>query len=560
MDTIREITTPTPSTAPQGFRKWAPLIVLSLALAIIIIDTTILNVSLSTIIREFNTDIQSMQWVITLYALILTAFTITGGRLGDIFGRKKMFMLGAAIFAVGSLVTSFSHGVGVMILGEAVIEGMGAALMMPATSSLLLTTYKGRDRGFAFGIWGGIAGAASAIGPILGGYFTTNFSWRWAFRINVFVAAVLIIGSLLIRESRTHEEKPTLDWGGIALSSLGLLLIVFGVIESSRYGWWIAKEAFSVGGHAFTFLHNLSITVLSIDWGLVLLAAFILWELRVARKGKTPLVSMDLFKNTQFTSGTLTTMIIFLGQSGMFFTLPVFFQAVRGLDAFHTGLSLLPLSLSVLVTAPLAGFLGRKFTPKRVAQAGILINTIAFFVLRSELNLGSTVFTIMPGLILFGIGMGLLMAQLSNITLSAVRLDEAGEASGVNNTFRQLGSTLGTAIIGAILLTTLATDISKGVAASTIIPEASKPQISQTLARESSSVEFGGASQLEGTFSPDVSTEVSTIVKQATVDGNKDSFLYASIFAFLSFLLSFALPNKKNIEHPDDAEIVPAGH
>jgi MFS family permease len=202
----------------QSFmRKWGSLIVLSLALAIIIIDTTILNVSLSTIIKDLHTDIQSIQWVITIYSLILAAFTITGGRLGDFFGRKKMFMFGAAIFAVGSFVASISHHLAPLLIGEAVIEGFGAALMMPATASLLVANFRGRDRAVAFGIWGGIAAASAAIGPIIGGFLTTHYTWRWAFRINVFIAAILIIGSILIKESRDEAEKPEIDFPGVIL-------------------------------------------------------------------------------------------------------------------------------------------------------------------------------------------------------------------------------------------------------------------------------------------------------------------------------------------------------
>src|SRR6266498_3561175 len=176
-------------------RKWASLVVLSLALAIIIIDTTLLNVSLSSIIRDLKTDIQSIQRVITAYSLTLAALTITGGRLGDLWGRRRMFVVGAIIFALGSLIASISQNVGTMIIGESIIEGIGAALMMPATSSLLVADFQGRDRAIAFGVWGGIAAAASAIGPIVGGFFATNYTWRWGFRIIILVAAILVLGS-----------------------------------------------------------------------------------------------------------------------------------------------------------------------------------------------------------------------------------------------------------------------------------------------------------------------------------------------------------------------------
>jgi len=232
----------------SGFIKWLPMVVLSLALMIIIIDTTVLNVSLKAIATDLHTNLQGLQWVITAYSLTLAALTITGGRLGDLFGRKRMFMLGAVIFAVGSFVTSLSSNVGMMISGESVIEGIGAALMMPATASLLVSNYKGRDRAVAFGIWGGIAAASSAIGPIVGGFLTTQYSWRWAFRINVFVALILLVGSLFIAESLDRSEKRQLDFAGVILSATGLLSFVYGVIESSTYGWWRARQPFELWG------------------------------------------------------------------------------------------------------------------------------------------------------------------------------------------------------------------------------------------------------------------------------------------------------------------------
>src|SRR5438132_12467585 len=186
-------------------RKWGNLLVLSLALAIIIIDTTRLNVSLSALIRELHTNLQSLQWVISAYSLTLAALTVTGGRKGDLFGRKRMFKLGAFVFAVGSFIASISRSVPVLLLGESIIEGIGAALMMPATASLLVSKYRGHDRAIAFGVWGGVAAAASAIGPILGGFFTTHYSWRWGFRINIFVCAALLIGSVLVEDTQPRE-------------------------------------------------------------------------------------------------------------------------------------------------------------------------------------------------------------------------------------------------------------------------------------------------------------------------------------------------------------------
>ncbi|MCL5667382.1 MAG: MFS transporter [Patescibacteria group bacterium] len=538
-------TTPIPTS--HGFKKWAPLLVLSLALMIIIIDTTILNVSLRTIINDLHTDIVSIQWVITVYSLILAAFTITGGRMGDLFGRKKMFMLGAAIFAAGSFIASISKSVGVLIGGESVVEGIGAVLMMPATASLLVANYKGRDRAVAFGVWGGIAGAASAIGPILGGWLTSNYSWRWAFRINVGVAIVLLLGSILIAESRDREEKPSLDWFGVLLSSLGLLSIVYGAIEAETYGWFKAKEAFSLFHHALNF-GQLSVVPIFFVLGLALLAAFIFWELRMDRQDKTPLVSLSLFRNRQFTSGAVTTGILALGQAGLIFSIPVFLQGVRNLDAFHTGLYMLPLSLVTLIAAPFSAFLIKIISPKRLIQLGLLIDVAAFLVLRYSLRVNATAWTLAPGFVLFGLGMGLMMAQVSNFTLSAVSVEEAGEASGVNNTLRQVGATLGSAIMGAILISTLTANLGTGISQSQVIPGQLKQNIAKAFESHASQIEFSNPGAYEGSLPENIKTELASISKQATTDANKTTLGYGVIFILLGFIVSFALPDNKDVE------------
>ncbi len=532
------------------FSKWASLVVLSLALAIIIIDTTLLNVSLGTLIRELHTTILSLQWVITAYALMLAALTITGGRLGDLFGRKKMFMLGAFIFAVGSFIASISNNIPTLLAGESFIEGIGAAMMMPATASLLVSTYRGRDRALAFGVWGGIAAAASAIGPLLGGYLTTHFSWRWGFRINVGVVALLLLGSFLIKESRDEVEKPNLDIFGVILSALGLASVVFGIIESSTYGWWNAKDTFTAFGHAINF-GSISVTPFAIILGLILLSAFLLWEIHVEEKGDTPLVSLGIFKNRQFSSGAVTTMVLSLGQAGTFFALPIFVQAVLGYDAFKTGLTFLPMSIALLIMAPVAANLSHRITPKYLIQAGFLIDVIAAFVIRASLHVDATGTSLIPGLALYGLGMGLVMAPISNLTLSAVPVDQAGEASGVNNTLRQVGQSFGSAVIGAIVLTALVTNLQSGITGSAVIPEQVKPAISQAVAKQSSGLEFGTADIVQN--QGPIADEMHRIVKQATADANRTSYLYGAFLIAFGFLVSFGLPKTDPAAVPAEA-------
>ena len=544
----------------KGIRKWIPVVILSLALMIIVIDTTVLNVSLKTITQDLGTDLKGIQWVITAYALTLAALTITGGRIGDLFGRKRIFMIGAAIFAVGSFITSISHSVGMMVIGESIIEGIGAAMMMPATASLLVANYRGRDRAIAFGVWGGIAAAAAGLGPILGGWLTTNYSWRWAFRINIIVAAILLLGSLLIAESDDTEEKHQLDILGVFLSATGLFLAVFGVIQSAQFGWWMAKQSFEVFGHSINAF-GLSVTPLAIIAGLLLLAIFGWSQIRREKHGLTPLVSMKLFRNTQFTAGATVTTILSLGQIGLIFAVPVFLQSVQNLDALHTGLALLPMSAALLVAAPFSAFISKWILPKRIVQVGLGLNVFAALVLRQSINVNATAASLVPGLLMFGIGMGLVMAQVSNLTLSAVSVDEAGEASGVNNTFRQIGSSFGSAIIGATLLTTLASGLASGINNSAVIPSQLKPQLSQTISAQASSVEFGGASKAEGkeksSLSEEVQHELTTIAHQASANGSKKAITFTGLFTLLAFIAAAKLPSTRKIERN---ESVAAGH
>lgn len=547
-------TNKTKPTKENFFHKWSTIFVLSLALAIILIDATLLNVSLSTLVKDLHTDIQSLQWVITAYSLTVAALTITGGRLGDLFGRKKMFVIGAFIFAIGSLVASFSGNVQTMVVGESIIEGIGAAMMMPATASLLVSKYQGRDRGIAFGIWGGVAAASSAIGPLLGGWLTTNYSWRYGFRINVVVAVVLVLGSLLITEYRDEQEKPSLDVIGVILSALGMLSVVYGIIEASTYGWFKAKKTYEAFGQSYNFWGGTSITLYAILCGVIFLALFYLWERRMDRVGKTPLVSMKLFSNKQFVSGMTTTTIISLGQSGLIFSIPIFLQSVRGADAFNTGLALLPMSLAALIVSPIGGMFSNKLSAKRLVQVGLVFLTAGYALIFAILNVSTVAANLRFPFIILGIGMGLTMSSINNVTLSAVSTQEAGEASGVNNTMRQLGSTLGTAIMGAVMLGAISTNLVNGINDSKVIPSQSKAAINELATTNSSSIEFGGGSHIPTFIVKPIRDELTNISNIAITDASKKSLEYTVFFIGVAFISSFWLP--KNVHVETEKEIV----
>jgi EmrB/QacA subfamily drug resistance transporter len=539
-----------------GLKKWLPLGVLALALFIVVLDTTIINVSIKAIIDDLHSNLKSIQWVITGYSLMLAAFTITGGRLGDIFGRKRMFMVGAVVFAIGSVLASLAHSSTWLFVSVAFIEGAGAALMLPATASLLVSTYRGKDRALAFGVYGAIAGAAATIGPILGGWLTTNYSWRWNYLINPGVVLVLLAGSFVVKEA--HERNPHRpDFLSIIYSALGLGGVVYGIIESSTYGWIKAKQPYEIFGNTYG-LNGTSISILAIAVGILFISLFLLRQIKLERRSKTPLVSMSLLTNGQFMSGTTVLAVAVLGQFGLVFTFPVFLQGLLGKDAFHSGIATLPLSLAILVASPLAGILAGKFNiaQKYLIQTGLIISTIGGLLMWGEASATATAVSFIPGLACFGLGFGLLISQLANLTLSAASVEMAGEASGVNNTFRQIGTSLGQALIGALLISSLASQLTHDISTSTVLPQQFKPQITASISANAQSL--GATSdQPKANLSPAVTQEIQRIRNDAIVKSVKTGFLGTTVALICAFALSFFLP-KRAAQHEYESAPEPA--
>lgn len=539
----------------SSLRKWGGLAVLSLALAIIIIDTTLINVSLRTIVKDLNTTVHSLQWVITGYALTLSAFTIAGGRLGDLFGRKRMFLLGALTFAAGSITAATAHSVTQLMIGASLIEGLGAAMMMPATASLLLATFRGKERAIAFGVWGGVAGAAASIGPLLGGYLTTYYSWRYGYGINLVIVAILLLFSWLVIDSRENLKRPSIDYLGIFLSSLGLASLVYGIVQSSTDGLLKAKDQANIFGHALN-LGAYSFVPLALAFGIALLIMFIMWEAIVELRGKTPLVSLKLLSNGGFMAGLITVAVVAMGQFGILFTLPVFLQGVRGLDAFHTGLAFLPFSLTTLIVAPLSGALAsKKIPPKYLIMTGLVIDAVGLYLLHNAITPTASVADLRLPFIVFGAGFGMAFANLQNVTLSSVSVRVAGEASGVNNTFRQLGATMGNAIIGSVLIAALTSNVSAEVQSSTKIPDALKPKIESGVAAQ---VQTLGAStpSVDHRLPPAIKNELAAITSDSTARAVRHAVSYAVGILGIAILASIRLP--RGGDHGADAEAADA--
>lgn len=528
-------------------RQWLTLLVLSLGLAIVIIDGTIVNVAIPSIRKEFNATLQQLEWVNSIYALIYAALIVTWGRIGDQIGRKRIFIAGVVMFVIGSLLAGAAANITMLILAR-VIQGLGAAMTSPSTLSIVSATFTGRARGIAFGVWGAVAGASAALGPLLGGWLTTNASWRWGFYINLPVGLIAIIGSiLLLQESRDSDHKLTFDIPGIFLTGFGIGAMVFGLIEGQTYGWLKPKQPFSIGSWTWPY-ENVSITFASMVISIILLALFVWWELRMQRKGKEPLFDFTLTRFNSFRFGLITVAIVALGEFGIIFVLSLYLQGVLGLSAFQTGLLFLPFALATLFTAPSAGILSSRFGAKWVVTTGMILEATAIFLLHLILRVDTPIPLIIAVLVLYGVGVGLAIAQLTSVVLSEVPPQRLGAGSGANNTIRQVGAAIGVAIIGAVLTTGIGNSARTQLETNQAIPSFVKTAIVQQL-EEGAGMSEGGGAGIEGMPAGAENTPagqaVAQIIKQSFVDGARNAALIASIFVLLGALSSLLIPNTK---------------
>lgn len=438
-----------PSSSPSKI----PLVVLAAAQFLMVLDSAVMNVSISQLVADFDTDVSTVQAVITFYALVMAAFMITGGKLGDRWGRVRTFAIGIAVYAVGSLVTALAPTVGVLALGWSVIEGVGAALVMPAMVALVGGMYTGRARAMAYGVLGGVAGAGVAVGPILGGWVTANATWRLVFVGEVIVALAILAGVRVLREPERTGRPPQIDWAGAALSSIGLALVVFGVLQSSAWGWITPRNSPMI-------LLGLPLTLWVIGAGAAVLAAFGRWQRHRERRGLDPLVHLDSFANRRLRSGLTMLLAQNLILMGIFFSIPLYLQVVQGFDAFETGLRMLPISVTLFLASAAGPTLGARLSPRTICRIGMVVLFVATLALlgRIEPEIDELGFLVAMGVL--GIGMGLIASQLGNVVQSSVDESGRGEAGGLQYTAQQFGGALGTALIGAVVLGGLATSFS----------------------------------------------------------------------------------------------------
>ncbi|WP_214368820.1 MFS transporter [Pseudonocardia sp. H11422] len=528
--------------------RWKPLIALGAAQFLVVLDTSVMNVSISQLVTDFDTTVTAIQAVITVYTLVMAAFLITGGKVGDLLGRRRTFGIGLVIYGVGSALTAIAPTLGVLVLGWSIIEGLGGALVLPALAALVGGNYTGRDRAIAYGVIGGLAGAGIAVGPLLGGWVTTYLTWRLVFagEVVVVIAVLAVLG--WIKEVPATGPRRGFDVVGAALSVVGLALVVLGVLQSSTWGWLQPRNS------PITIL-GFSLTPFVIAAGLVVLALFRGWQRHREAQGRDPLVRWELFDIPPLRSSLYTLTAQNLILLGLFFTIPLYLQVVQGLNAFETGLRLLPVSITMLLTSMSAPALGRIASPRQVVRVGLVVLFVATLWLtaavRPELDDVSFGFA----MAVLGIGMGLLAGQLGNVAQSSVGEADRSEVGGLQYTAQNLGSSLGTALIGSILITALTAAVKAGIAADPRISDAVRAQVGIAL---DAGISFVSTDQVRAalTAAQVPPAEVDALVSayaEAQLQGLKVALLAAAGIALLSFFATRGLPTTRPLapEPPD---------
>jgi EmrB/QacA subfamily drug resistance transporter len=521
--------------------RWVGLVFISIAVSLIIVDSTIVNVAIPAIVDDLGITSTEVQWVQEAYTLVFAALLLVFGSLADRFGRRRLMIIGVAVFAASSVLASFAPDGGMLILAR-LAQGVGGSMILPTTLSIINATFRGRERGIAFAVWGSTIGGMAAVGPLLGGWLTTAFSWRWAFGINIPLGIIIVIGVLLtVRESRS-ERTEAIDVVGAVLSVVTMGSLVFGLIEGRTYGWWLVDERVQIGGWTWPF--DLSPIPFAFALALLALVAFILWGVHRERTGRSTLLALRLFSIASFRNGNIAAAVVSLGEFGIILALPLWLQFVLGFDALQTGLLLLALAGGSFVASGAAGASSGKIAPVWIVRAGIAAEIVGVagigFLIGPEASWGPLV----PFLFVYGLGVGLATAQLTGVVLAEVPVADSGVASGTQSTSRQLGAALGVAVLGTVLFTSTA-----GILSSTLDERGvSADQRDQIV---SSVVDSAGAA-ISGLEANPETAEVAADARAAFSDGTRYAAWTAAGFLGLGLLSTISLGASARVRTEED--------
>ncbi|MEU2761971.1 MFS transporter [Streptomyces sp. NPDC007027] len=528
----------TATVDPSGAPTTTRVVLLTLAAGqfLMALDSSVMNVSIATVAEDVDSTVTGIQGAITAYTLVMAMLMIPGGKVGALIGRKRAFMIGCFLYGCGSLTTALAPNLPVLLVGWALLEGIGAALILPAIVALVAGNFTVERRPAAYGLVAAAGAVAIAVGPLIGGVATTYFSWRWVFAGEV----VLVLGILVLARQVADAapgRRPRIDLAGAVLSALGLGIFVFGVLRSDQWGWFRPKpDAPSLLG--------VSPVVWLMLAGLFLIWMFLRWEARLVGKGGEPLVNPALLENKQLTGGLTMFFFQYLVQMGVFFVVPLYLSVALGLSALKTGARILPLSLTLLAAAILIPRLLPDVSPRRVVRIGILAMFAGAVVLMAALDADAGAEIVTIPLLLIGLGMGALASQLGSVTVSAVPDEQSAEVGGIQNSVTNLGASIGTALAGSILIATLTTSFLTSIEQNPALPAEVRNQSSVQL---QSGAPFLSDAQLKAALADaganaDVTGAALDANSEARIDGLRAALAILALSALVALFFSHRIP------------------
>lgn len=524
-------------------KKWSVIIILALAQFVMVLDSTVMNVSISAIVSDLNTTVAALQSAITFYTLTMAALMLVGAKLCAKWGLLRAFSIGAIVYGIGSLITGLSQNIQTLMVGWSLIEGLGAVLVIPAIAALVATNYKGKDRVLAYAIIGGVSGAAAAAGPLIGGYVTTYFSWRYVF----IVETIIMVGVLLFARKFKASKPDTsqyIDIPSALLSSFGMITLVYGLLQSKVWGWVTPLAKPEIAGHEIAPL-GISIVAYLIIAGLFLLKLFYDRQVTLEESKRQPLVTVSMLKMRQLRSGLAVLGSQYVITAAIFFAVPVYLQMVHGLDALQTGLKIFPLSIALIIFSMLGARLAKVRTPKRIVRIGQLLLIFGSVGLLASIKPDLTGWAFGVAMFAIGAGLGLLASQLGNVNMSSVDDSKSSEVGGLQGSFQNLGSSLGTALIGSVLIATLTTGFITNINNSAL-PSNVKNTITQNSSTGVEIVPVDSITQiaLDNGVTQEEAEIITNDYLDAQLDGLRQSIFFLVAISVLSLLLSRGIPNK----------------
>jgi len=503
------------------------------------LDSSVMNVSIAQVAKDVGTTVTGVQTAITLYTLVMATMMITGAKVGTIIGRRRAFSIGCVIYGCGSLTTSLAGNLTVLIIGWSVLEGLGAALIMPAIVALVAANFGAAERPRAYGLVASAGAIAVAVGPLIGGALTTYASWRW-----VFAGEVVVVLAILLVARRIHDAPPTarpagFDVFGVVLSAAGLGSLVYGVLRSGEWGWVTPKA----GAPSWW---GLSPTTWLIVGGLLLVYVFLLWENRRIAAGRDALVQPQMLRNAQLVGGLTLFFFQFLLQAGMFFAVPLFLSVALGLSAVETGVRLLPLSLTLLAAAIGIPRLWPQASPRLVVRAGMALLLAGILALLAGLEVGAGASIVTVPLLMIGLGVGALASQLGAVTVSAVGDEQSNEVGGLQNTATNLGASFGTALAGAVLIAGLTSSFLADIEQNPDVPAEVTQNAQVQLAGGAPFVSDADLEQAlaEADVPPQVADAVVSANESARIDALRASLFVLALLAAVALFLGGLIPRR----------------